>query len=319
MSGLTLDGSRLTNGGNCLKITYTTPGEPAQFIRVTNCILKNAYDGMGVLLTSSVDYAPTYCEFLNCSVYGNGYIGNEVPNKHGLYVSTSGNIFDGCTVYSNLNVGIHFYNGRPSDNIVRNCRFPNTPGKDAIGIFGGTNNQIYNNVFYGCNVGVLVKPSDLTDRTLIANNTFYSNGAAILLQDSQALCGSATVENNVVSDQTLTGYGGIHVHTGVSSNSVVVIRNNVIAGTGLPGRVYDAAGKATLSDNRTNLATAGFVNPSRGDFRLVGGSAAVDAGKASVAARDIRGMARPQGAAPDAGAFELGLPISASDLKTGPP
>ncbi len=309
INGLIIDGENLTGGGNCVKVTYSTPGEPAQFIRLTNCVLKNAYDGMGILMTASVDYTPTFCEVLGCTIYGAGFIGDDTPNKHGVYLSTSSNVIAGNTIFSNLNLGAHLFDGRPSGNVIKNNKFlhsrSGTNGGDGVGIYGGTNNQVYGNVFTGHNVAFIVQPSDFATNNFFINNTVFSNGVAVHVLNSTFLAGKVTILNNLISTLFHTAYGGINIHTDVSSQSLITVSNNVLTGTGQMGQLVDYGAGVTGANNLTNQSSAGFVTPGT-DFRLTAGSVAVDAGMtSSFGSPDILGTTRPQGAAWDAGAYEL--------------
>jgi hypothetical protein len=306
-NGLTLDGVNMVNGGNGAKITYNTEGLPATHIMFTNCIVKNIYNGMGFLLTSGVDYTNTWCQFLSCTVTRAGYSGNDSPNKHGIYISTSGNLIDSCTIYSNLNLGLHFFGGQPSSNIVRNCTFPTTPGKDAIGLYGGTNNQFYNNVIYQHNVGIIINPNGFVADSLLANNSFSSNGVGIILQVGTAGSpGTATIVNNLISDQSNDTYGGINLGTGASTAAAISVENNIIAGSGLKGQINDIDGAATVLNNLTNQSSVGFLNSSAQLFNLATDSIAIDQGQTLTNfVTDKVGVTRPKKTAWDVGAYEF--------------
>ncbi len=53
------------------------------------------------------------------------------------------------------------------------------------------------------------------------------------------------------------------------------------------------------------MAEPPFLDPDKGDFRLKPGSPGVDAGIASDVKTDLEGTKRPQGKAPDVGAYEV--------------
>ncbi len=62
----------------------------------------------------------------------------------------------------------------------------------------------------------------------------------------------------------------------------------------------------TVADNLENAQASWFVNAGAGDLQLAGNAPALDMMANVGASDDFEGMARPQGSAPDAGAYELG-------------
>jgi parallel beta-helix repeat protein len=117
---------------------------------------------------------------------------------------------------------------------------------------------------------------------LVYNNVSYANQHyGIRIDDKDGYGGAAKVYHN-------TFYGNPSGDVGVFDSAVTDIRNNLgsSASSNLP-------------------ATAGlFLNATSGDFHLVAGAAAIDAGQDVGVSVDIEGIGRPQGAGFDFGAYE---------------
>lgn len=174
--------------------------------------------------------------------------------------------------------------------------------------------EAYNNVIYHVGTGVLTGdqssfaciyfPGILNNgptpsgTAQVFNNTCYDFGKTSRDPDSGAFAvlGSGAMkvnfQNNIV--YALPGQSYISPnslsHTGAYTGS-----NNLFFGAG--------AGPSFLSSNKN--ADPKFVNSKNGDFHLVPGSPAVDAGAAMNLNTDHDGAARPQGSAHDIGAYEL--------------
>src|SRR5262249_50425567 len=109
-------------------------------IRLSNSEVKNA-SSMGVHFCENADYN----EIINCSIHDSVY--------HGLYISSSNNLFDGNKVYNNGWYGYHLYrqgNNTVNNNIVRNSEaYGNGSGRASsygIIVCSGSNNAVYDNI-----------------------------------------------------------------------------------------------------------------------------------------------------------------------------
>ena len=114
--------------------------------------------------------------------------------------------------------------------------------------------------------------------------------------------------------------GQLYVQPEALPFAAVTIRDNVVVSTGTPymapatgaipphaGRnLYSGAGAAPAWDTAAIVADPAFADAAGNDFQLASGSPAVDAGTAlsPPIARDLLGVPRPQGSAPDLGAYE---------------
>jgi hypothetical protein len=103
--------------------------------------------------------------------------------------------------------------------------------------------------------------------------------------------------------------------TGTPANRVSINVRNNHAQRAVYREINGTAGDAVLSNNRSNVPATEFVDVAARDFRLVAGSASIDAGVAIPGITD--GFA---GTAPDIGAFEAGVaPWTAGSTLTGDP
>jgi len=159
------------------------------------------------------------------------------------------------------------------------------------------NNLFVNTVF----VGVL--PKEWTHVT-VENNTFINCGAYPVWFQTARQCEGSSVRNNLIAywkhDQRV--HGGPPAESGILNRAVaqnpaatIVSENNML--WGCRNREYSPT---------DFVAEPQFADPDNGDFRLKPGSPGIDAGVAIEAVKtDLRGVARPQGAAYDIGAYEF--------------
>jgi hypothetical protein len=166
------------------------------------------------------------------------------------------------------------------------------------------NNIAYQNNTYGVEISYCCSASHPMDAIFIVNNTLYGNGAdwggGVIADNAQAQ--NVTIRNNIAS-QNLTFQ--IAVAADVPAASVTVDHNLIDGFRGYEDEVY--------GDNYVEGAPL-FTNPAAGNFHLLPGSPAIDAGSAASAPNtDFDGDPRPQdgnhdGAAQvDIGADELAV------------
>ncbi|MBW2526466.1 MAG: right-handed parallel beta-helix repeat-containing protein [Deltaproteobacteria bacterium] len=164
--------------------------------------------------------------------------------------------------------------------------------------------------------GITVSTPDLPDASLndsghvVRGNVVYAVSTRTQYQDGNGLNvrRGATVVNNVSWGNQ---HYGIRIDDKEGRGALVTALHNTFYGNGVDDvGVFDSA----VTDLRNNLglsatdnlaATADlFVDAAGGDFHLVPGAAAVDAGSDVGVAIDIEGTPRPQGAGFDFGAYE---------------
>lgn len=255
-------------------------------IRVQNSELRNA-NGMLIFSTEG----PGFIEIVNNRIH-DAYVSKNpaysvTTGYYGMYVKFHNSLIEGNTIYNCSGYGIHLYGSglnSVSDNIIRNNIFYNTGFDDggrndaqsAVIISSGSNNQFYNNIVYG--------------------NPNVKNGAAV----SVAYTNGGT--NNQIYNNTIYGNAGAGIEVHISAPGTVV-RNNIVYGNG-GGTIIDWGATGTVQSNNLTIDPQ-FANASANDFSLRAGSPAIDAGAmVSTVTTDIKGTARPQGAACDIGAYE---------------
>src|SRR5713101_5480671 len=279
IQGLILDATNVNL--DAVKITYSSNAGASSHIRPQNDEIKNAHNGMGVLITNdpSTGNNTDYNEFINDNIHDNG--SNSL--EHGLYIHSNHNLIDGCDVYNNAGYGIHFYKSSigsssvdDSFNIVRNNRvhdngiFGNS-GSSGILFSNGDSNLAYNNIVWNNPQGIIVDFG--VTNSQIFNNTVYNNNL---------------------------GPAGIVIDWGTNT----IVENN-ISFQNANGDYMDGA-TGTVQDHNLFGINPLFVNPATSDFHLHAGSPAIDAGVTLAQVPvDADGIIRPQGMAYDIGAYEF--------------
>lgn len=253
----------------------------AEIIRATQsngCVTSNCGETDGIEFGAhEVEGAVGGNEAINVKVHGgNGSLG------YGIYLAGPNNLVDHCEIYDTSSAGVHIYNGggdSADNNIVRNTRIHDltTSGQQrGWGILiSGDHNQIFNNVISGVTL------------------PFISTSAGLYVY---------TGTGNVLANNTIVGNAmpGVLLNAGVLTT---VVRDNLSYLNS--GGNYSDGGSGTLHDH--NLE--GAANPlfaGATDYHLTAGSPARDVGiPVSGITTDLDGIARPQGPAPDIGAYEF--------------
>jgi hypothetical protein len=177
-----------------------------------------------------------------------------------------------------------------------------------------------------------------SDDILVEGNIVRDGGHAFTVQDSA----NVTVRNNILhANGPVVGiWSGYHRNLRFEHNVIVGadrgpawaaglttsprgmevdglhVHNNILAGTmgTLPGNfshnIYTRLGENDQEDRLpegsvyVDAPERLFMNPAEHDYRPRPGSPAIDAGRDVGVPRDIEGTSRPQGSAPDIGAYE---------------
>ena len=295
VDGLILDGINLLNesgSGDTLKITLG-----ANHIRIKNSTIKNAYS-QGILITNSSDNN----EFINLDVYDNGRKVGGV-GLHGFYIQTDYNIIENCRIHDNRNQGIQLRGDSQAADytIIRNNEIYDN-GDRGIVSWGGTGNELYNNIIYNNvnNAGIDVSESfDKTKEIKFYNNTVYGNSTGILINNAD----SGEYRNNIVYNNTNKG---IELQ---SSSDNAVITNNLVAASNT--NYLDSGTNTQLSNNLIgNSYDPRFVDVNNHDFSIQGSSDGRDQGYSIVGfTTDFLGNPRPTLAGYDIGAYEYQPPV----------
>lgn len=293
------------------------------------------YNGNGIASDGRVNGKNHHLTIRNCTIYD--CPGAGISAIHSDYITV-----ENCEVYNNSlysiygNSGITFYqlynfdNSSVVRNIIRNCRVYNnamlvpwealcaiTDGNgiiidDGRNTQNGSTNGVYtgqtlieNNVVYeNGGRGIHVFESDHVD---ILNNTVYANGQSAEINDGEItmiFASDVKVHSNIIySKDSAHPLNKINNATNINYDYNVHFNSNL----------RDDAGTNNLQDN------PGFTDLNARDFTLTSNSPAIDAGNPTLgfyAAEDITGLARPVGAAPDAGAYESQFVVPVEYLQT---
>lgn len=258
----------------------------------------------------------------NCQFSRNG----RTNLDHGIYVESGDGItVEGCVAEFNRGFGVHVYSDTATEVRARSGRFGGTGitvranlcrgngdgqgsgcGIVVGGDFAGV--VVENNVcLENHDAGILIGYSDIApEGTLVRNNTCYANtGVQVGVDFSRG----TRVTNNLCAPGPPGGATlGLY-----ASASAAEFRANFHAGSvrgSIDGDVVEPT-QWVQSSREVSIGQGdpGFRNAAGGDFRLLPGSRAIDAGSSlsgDFARDDYDGVDRPLGAAPDAGAFESG-------------
>lgn len=321
------DGINIENADHVTVEGFTVIGMPgagngirvvtSAFVTVRDCVCRdNAERG---IFTGFAD---------DLLIEGNVCTGSV--DEHGIYLSNSGDRpvvrYNSCS--GNNNIGIHLNadvsaggDGVISDaQVYGNVIFDNNRAA-GINMDGLLNPVVYNNLIYDNHdaQGIAAfrdQGAIATQGARIYNNTILvpSDGRWGILINTGA---SATIHNNIILNDhpwrgSIAAFGTSNV---TSDHNVLTDRLNPVDDG--PAQVVSMAQWRTQTGLDANsvvapLPTALFANPGAGDYSLMPGSVAVDAGTSVVSGfvtDDIDGIARPQGAAYDVGAYEAAAPL----------
>ena len=249
-------------------------GGDAHHIRFAAMEVKSTFSSIGDTTSTALGFqgGANFVEVLRSNIHGfQGY---------GFYVTGHNWLIDGNQIHHNAGYGIQIYKSgasNVSDNVVSNNQIYANGGSFAvftcgIALTSGSNNIAYNNIVRGhAGCGIQIDYTRGGTNNQVYNNTIYGNNG----------------------DGIVTGSGAMNT----------VIRNNIVY-SNTTGNIHDFGSTGTVLSN--NLTTdPQFVDASANDFSLQASSPAINAGvTVSIVTTDMKGVARPQGAAYDVGAYE---------------
>jgi len=160
-------------------------------IRLLNSVVRDA-SNMGIQFCENADYN----EVSGCSVYNAVF--------HGLYITSSHNVFDNNEVYNNGWAGYHLYHQSAT-----------TVNSNTV-----SNSRVHDNGFGRANSGIVVSSGSYND---VYGNTVWNNAAGIGVAYGSD---NAQIHGNTVYGNAL---GGIDIGYGVTNTKV---ENNIVYGNG---------------------------------------------------------------------------------------
>jgi hypothetical protein len=289
VDGFVLDAKSVVN--DAVKITMG-----ANHIRLINSEVRNS-PNQGIL-TSGV--GSDYNEFIRLDIHDNGI---DTQFDHGMYISTSANLIDGCLIHHNSGYGIHLFSEdsayKPNNNIVRNNRLYDGQGRHGGMIISvGDGNLAYNNLLYNTPAGIEVAYD--ASNSKVYNNVIYGlTGGTAGSWNGIGIYIDATGASNSIYDNISSNNSGAGIRNDASGNTL--IQNNL---TYQNAQDIATNGAATLSANITERDPL-FVDPANYDFHLKTNSPAIDAGLTLPEVPvDHDNISRPQRTSSDIGAYE---------------
>ena len=162
----------------------------------------------------------------------------------------------------------------------------------------GANDLIANNIIYGQPYGFGIQIYPANHDTIVVDNTIAFNAFSGIVLGGSGGVSNITVRNNILAYNSSYGIAAVDpAPTGSVVDHNVIFAN----GAGTIGPRFggtDFGGGNSLRDPR-------FVSPAAANFRLLPDSPAVDQALPEYSEPiDLDGTSRPQGQAPDIGAFE---------------
>jgi hypothetical protein len=235
----------------------------------------------------------------NVDSYGNPAYGTD-RSANGIYVDGGRDVLVEGNIVHDVNIGMEF----ASEHHGRSTSFVTA-----------RNNVIFDATVIGIAIGGYDRHRGSTEGCVIVNNTVYeTSGVGLLVQFDTR---DNIIQNNIV----VAGPTAEFVENPYTENANNLVDHNLYwstdgSDTGVwqwKGRDYgDFGGWRARSgvDRHSIFADPGFVDPEAHDFRLTGGSSAIDVGTFVAAGGivDLAGDPRQQGMGTDIGAYERAAP-----------
>jgi hypothetical protein len=183
-----------------------------------------------------------------------------------------------------------------------------TTGQTANNSLNGTNIVVAKNgisgtggVLLGAGLGCGASQLALNHATFAANTGGGGTAMALVGFSANAPCGGS-IRNSIVAN---------HAGKPISVNQFVgttTIANTLASGNG--DVLVDNPSGRPVSESNTFSGNPNFVDAGNNDYRIGGGSAAIDKASGQSPSTDIEGQVRPVGAAADVGADEYQVALS---------
>jgi len=273
-------------------------------------IVNNTFTGSGYAWGAiEVGGTNILVEGNTCDIEGNtvGTQGHCYYVHHGSNIVVRNNMAKGMTGY-----GIHVFDQRRSEDppgferLIKNVIIEGnvvSHSQQRSGIILSAYDHariedviVRNNVAFDNRDSGIYIPG-IVSGVKVYNNTLLGNGGtALLIYGKTGDVTNVEIKNNIF-DLTHSNSNACHVFN-KEKNSSLVLQNNLYWPK--PLRLEK------VSDSSPVIGDPRFVNPGGKDFHLLPGSAAIDKGiPLAEVSFDKDGIKRPQGTAPDLGAFEF--------------
>ncbi|MFC1764515.1 choice-of-anchor Q domain-containing protein [Planctomycetota bacterium] len=307
-------------------------GEPGIYldgVTVDNCTTGD--DGGGIDVDnystgSSSRYLESIAVVINNSTFSNCRAGLEAPDNNdrrggGIHVNQRMDVTITNTIVDNCTSGKHgagMYIDGPVDScLIDRCVISNCSNDDSSN--GGDGAAVMfdddSNMDVTVSNSIFVNSTNFQDQAVVridgrlvtvANCTFVGNTAAekgplYFGADLDPAIVNMAINNLFVNNDSSPGSDETLGWSKANNN---IANNNVFYGSILDGSDKEIKSNSTGTGN-FEATTDPLVDTANGDYHLAAGSEAINAGTADGAPdHDFAGNPRPQGAAPDVGAYE---------------
>lgn len=256
----------------------------------------------------------------------------DAGHDHGAYLEASNVLVEYSYFHDNAEQGLQFNTdgSRLAGNVVRFNRFENNGWADimdfdcdGLQVYGNTFNRTDSSLYNGIAISGDGSGSGARN-TYIHDNTFYG-GFEFFIYIYGDLTTGTRITNNIFVATGRAG-GSYFIGRDNASSTIAESRFNIFhdaspggstefwwrssSGLATPDSLADWQSASGL-DGSSSADDPLLKSPGTGDFTLIEGSPAIDAGTDTGISSDPNGTSVPQGAATDIGAFEAVSPKAA--------
>ena len=317
-------GGAIFNGGTLTMSNSTLSGNSAQ---INGGAILNSGGGNATVTVSnstlsgnSADFGGAIFNLGTLTVSNSTLSGNSARDSGGAILNSGGGNATATVSNSTLSGNSARDNGGAIRNggtlTMSNSTLSGNSAQDGGAIINGGTLTMSNSTLSGnsaqVNGGAIFNLGTLTvSNSTLSGNSAQVNGGAIFNSDAIFNGGTLTVSNSIVAGNTASSGREIYSNFAVTSGGY-----NLFGYSGDSGLVEVAisTGDITPSGALSAILSTTLANNggSTQTLALVTGSPAIDAGNTTLTT-DQRGIARPQGATDDIGAFELVPPSPPSN------
>lgn len=323
VSGFTMQGGYIYNPS-----TTSASGLQLYAGTVTNCVIRYNRGGNQ---NTSIGGAGAYVNggtLVDCEIYGNAVRYNNNSTGVGGGVLLVSGLVESCVITNN-SAGANGGGVAMRGGTLRNCLVADNHGHYLSATQGNNTSGNGGGIYMADGAG-LVENCVIRDNTRYLRNTagVYVNHSGAILRNSLIVnntalqtCGGVQLANGRVENCTIAGNVsrlngtdgvGFRQTNGTALNNIIYGNETTVGAVGAV--VTKGTFKTNLVETALSSFTAGdgnlaanplFRDAANGDYSLKFGSPAIDAANPNAAiAKDLDGVARPQGEASDIGCYE---------------